>query len=280
MKWYLIEDPPGDGAYNMAVDHYLMGRTGDLGGPILRLYRWIQPTLSIGRNQRLESSVNIDACGEAGVPIIRRMTGGQAVLHGTDLTYAVTAPLQGAVWGTSIMSTYKVLSRVFLRLFGNLDFAPTAQAFSGRDRLAKASPVCFATPSAQEILIDGKKLVGSAQRRRHDAFIQHGSIPFSPQGGMLAKLLKGARRETIDGAMTDLESMGVWKRMSKAEFQAELIAAFEAEFQAEWVPLPWGDHDEQSVRALRTNYAPLRGDPPVEEARAATRKVTNHRIRK
>ena len=86
MKWYLIEDPPGDGAYNMAVDHYLMGRTGDLGGPILRLYGWIQPTLSIGRNQRLESSVNIAACGEAGVPLIRRMTGGQAVMPCTDLT--------------------------------------------------------------------------------------------------------------------------------------------------------------------------------------------------
>ncbi len=257
MNWFLLETPPRGGDYNMAVDEYLMGLSATRGVPVLRLYQWERPTLSVGRNQRLDKTVDFQACHDAGVHIVRRMTGGQAVLHGSDLTYAVSAPLDGSDFGESILSTYRALSRVFLLVFSELGFRPTVQTYSGRQRHALASPICFVTPSAQEILIGGKKLVGSAQRRRPEGFLQHGSIPYAPQAEMLAKLLHGASRVAVAEAMTDLQSMGLWKRMREKDFRARLLGAFAAVFQAEWEPLPWNEHDDRAVEAIRPRYQPL-----------------------
>ncbi len=240
----------------MAKDEYLLRAAARWERPVLRLYGWHPMTLSVGRNQRVEEEIDLAACRREGVAVVRRSTGGWAVLHGTDLTYAVAAPASAGFGGT-IMEAYRSLAEVFVRLFAELGFRPEVQSYGGRERARRASPICFATPSAYELLIGGKKLVGSAQRRRPDGFLQHGSIPLRRQNELLARLFRGATAETIEAAMTDLETLDLWRRLTPAEFQGKLLDAFERVFRAEWCEMPWTEEDERAVGSLEERYRPI-----------------------
>jgi lipoate-protein ligase A len=164
-SWNVIVDPVGrSGEQNMATDEALLDKVARDGGAYLRFYRWDPPTLSIGRNQPHTFQ---------GVPIVRRPTGGQAVWHDREVTYAVIAPI--ACFG----SLRKAYCEIHTRL------ARALQEFGVEAILAPAHPPirpsahpasCFAAAVGGEILVAGKKLVGSAQVRRGDAFLQHGSI--------------------------------------------------------------------------------------------------------
>jgi lipoate-protein ligase A len=164
-RWNLIVDAVGrSGEYNMAMDKALLEDVVRGGGAHLRLYRWDPPTLSLGRNQ---PNTFYD------VQTVRRPTGGQAVWHEHELTYAVVAPI--ALFG----SLRKAYCEIHTRL------ARALRALGVEAVLAPAHPPvrpsahptsCFAAPVGGEILVRGRKLVGSAQVRRGDAFLQHGSI--------------------------------------------------------------------------------------------------------
>jgi len=163
--WNLIVDAMGrSGEYNMAMDEALLEEVARHGGAYLRFYRWDPPTLSLGRNQ---PNTFYD------LPIVRRLTGGRAVWHEHEVTYAVVAPI--ALFG----SLRKAYCEIHTRL------ARALRALSVEAVLAPAHPPirpsahpasCFSSSVGGEILVDGRKLVGSAQVRRGDAFLQHGSI--------------------------------------------------------------------------------------------------------
>jgi lipoate-protein ligase A len=272
--WWLIDDPPAAASRNMAVDDYLFHQAARRGRPVLRLYEWSAPTLSLGRNQRVPDRIDPAACRREGVTLVRRMTGGWAVLHGADLTYSVTAPVSdggGGPFGSSILSTYRAIAEVFLLLFRGLGLSPEMQPYSARERLGRASPICFQTPSACELLIDGRKLVGSAQRRRPDAFLQHGSIPAAPQPEHLARLFRGADPAAVEAGMTDLATLGLWRRLAPEEFRGRLVAAFAQVFGSAWAPLPWGPADEDAVSSRESRYAPIQLEPTASEAKPLSR---------
>ncbi|HCP34453.1 MAG TPA: hypothetical protein DIT94_08705, partial [Deltaproteobacteria bacterium] len=92
-NWRLIEDPPQSGPFNMAVDFQLLEQFKPGKTPIFRLYSWQRPTLSLGRNEKIDEGINLDSCRKQRIPLIRRMTGGKAVLHHSDLTYAIIGEL-------------------------------------------------------------------------------------------------------------------------------------------------------------------------------------------
>ena len=264
----------------MAKDDYLFQRVAGWNRPILRLYEWDRPTLSLGRNQRIAGAIDADACARGGVTLVRRMTGGWAVLHGADLTYSVIAPVAPGRFGETILSTYRAIADAFLDLFRGLGYAPSLHSHTGRERAERASPICFQTPAACELLMDGKKLIGSAQRRRPEAFLQHGSIPHRPQHALLASLFPGATEEGVADTMTDLESIGLWRRLPRGAFRARLLASFERALEARFAPAPWSDADEEAVREGESRYAPLdptgaragaepAAAPPVSAGRAA-----------
>jgi lipoyl(octanoyl) transferase len=163
--WELLIDPIGRaGTYNMETDEALLDRVQRSGGACLRLYRWDPPTLSIGRNQRMVAEP---------VPVVRRPTGGKAVWHEHEVTYAVAAPI--ALFGSLRNAYCEIHGRLAkaLRSLGvGAVLAPTRPTVRPSDGPAS----CFALPVGGEILVDGRKLVGSAQVRRGNAFLQHGSI--------------------------------------------------------------------------------------------------------
>ena len=171
---------PASAAFNMALDEALLDSAckGE-SPPTLRLYGWSEPAVSIGRHQRA-SDVDLAFCRERSIPVVRRPTGGRAILHGLELTYSFSAHLPLPGFGRSVLDSYGTLSRAFMHAFRSLGLA----ALNGSRRKKGpgpdgANPLCFASASYGEISIGGKKIIGSAQRRCPYGFLQQGSIPLA-----------------------------------------------------------------------------------------------------
>jgi lipoyl(octanoyl) transferase len=171
----------------MAADEALLDRVVRSGGAFLRLYRWDPPTLSIGRNQPI-SAVARD------LPMVRRPTGGKAVWHQHEVTYAVAAPI--ALFG-SLRSAYCDIHTRLIAALRSLGIEASLAPDRPTVRPSDGPTSCFAAPVGGEIVALGKKLVGSAQVRRRDAFLQHGSI-----------LLDVALAQSFNGGTTLAEVLG------------------------------------------------------------------------
>lgn len=169
-RWRLILDPDLSGQENMAIDESIL-RISDSGGaitPTLRIYGWKAPTISIGYLQKagpLEAS---------GLPVVRRITGGRAVLHDIEITYSIVAGLEAYPFSGGITSSYSAISRCIISA---LKGRGVEASFSRGGKAGGAEKdACFYAPSRYEVLVDGRKLVGSSQRRFKRCFLQHGSI--------------------------------------------------------------------------------------------------------
>ena len=241
----------------MAKDELCLRHAANEGDVFVRIYSWERPTLSIGRNQALAREINLPGCLAEGVEVVRRMTGGKAVLHGEDLTYSVAGPRDQPPFQGGIMTIYRSLAEVLCRFFTGLGLGPTIQPYSARERAELASSVCFSTPSAHEILVGGKKLAGSAQRLLPESFLQHGSIPLTPQYDRLERIFPGASAAELRQRMTDLGTLGIWERFSQKEVRGRLISAFQEQFGITLDTAPWSAADEREVLRLAGNYPSL-----------------------
>jgi len=178
--WRLIRTNPADGAWNMAVDEALMESVGmGTSQPALRLYAWDPPCLSLGYAQPV-AEVDLLRLESSGWGLVRRPTGGRAILHTDELTYSVTAPLAEPRVAGSVLESYQRLSQALLLALTSLGLPVQAQSLNpGVSPGKPQNPICFEVPSAYEITVGGKKLIGSAQARRKNAVLQHGSLPLS-----------------------------------------------------------------------------------------------------
>jgi lipoate-protein ligase A len=188
-------DAGADGPTNMAADHAMVRGLGG-GEAFLRLYRWDPPTLSLGRNEPGLGRYDPEKARERGIGIVRRPTGGRAVLHGREVTYAVAAPIR-AFGG--LREAYRVINRALLnglaRLGVGVILAGEGDPPATREgrRLDRGS--CFLDPAPGEIVAEGRKLAGSAQVRIGDALLQHGSILLEDDQGLIEWLRTGRSGE-------------------------------------------------------------------------------------
>lgn len=180
VPWRLIEEGRGDGWHNMAADQAAL-RACDEGKspPTLRLYGWERPTLSLGYSQNALRQIDRGRCRDLRIPIVRRPTGGRAVLHDRELTYSVIASKNHPRFPGGLRETFQTISSVLLSCLDRLGIP--AKPVAGADlRLREAgktaAPACFASAGHFEIAVNQRKLVGSAQRRTKNAFLQHGAI--------------------------------------------------------------------------------------------------------
>jgi lipoate-protein ligase A len=194
--WQYIDSCPNIGAYNMAVDEELLAhaQAGEA-MPVLRFYGWDPPAVSLGRFQDMKTAVNADACRRLGFDIVRRITGGRAVLHHRELTYSVIARTDDPIFPSSVTGTYKIIATGLLAGLQNLGIAAEMVSRGGRHAaLVKKNakdPACFSSPSWYEILVNEKKIIGSAQRRVKGAFLQHGSILIDYDPRLEAEVIPG-----------------------------------------------------------------------------------------
>jgi lipoate-protein ligase A len=174
--WRLIVDSEADGATNMALDEAIVSSVLEgASSPTLRLYSWSPPCLSLGRSQA-STDVDLAACHAAGVEVVRRPSGGRAILHTDELTYSVALLQTDPLAEGGVLESYRHLSEGLLaglRILG----VQAVQAVGERKPAGDLTAVCFETPSDYEITFRGRKLVGSAQWRARGGVLQHGTLP-------------------------------------------------------------------------------------------------------
>lgn len=186
MRWRLLLSPPLDGAGNMALDEALQERARSTGECVLRVYTWRRPTLSLGRNQSARGRYDEERLRGSGLGVVRRPTGGRAVLHHREVTYSVTAPVTG---GAPLGESYARINRLLCDGLRELGVPAEIVAAAGRSPLPSEAP-CFETPTAGELVLDGRKLAGSAQWRDGGALLQHGSILVEDDQSAVSALLR------------------------------------------------------------------------------------------
>src|SRR5205809_901778 len=256
--WRLLLDKPASGAWNMAVDEVLLdGVAAGTAPPTLRFYAWTPPCLSLGYFQPFDV-VDIDGCRALGVEVVRRPTGGRAILHDRELTYSVALPAPVLGQDGGVLPSYYRLSLALqdgLRRLG----VPATLAPESPGSSAAHGPVCFDRPSAHEILLHGRKLVGSAQTRRGGGLLQHGSILIEPRIDKLMACLHrtdGAGSRGLEYGVAGLAELGV---TDLGPIASAIGAAFAAGFGVDLVEAPLRPDEEEAARALaRSKYQSAR----------------------
>src|SRR5258706_4517307 len=170
--WRLPFAAPRSGAENMARDIALQARAARTGETVFSVYTWSRPTLSFGRNQPASGLYDLEKIRAADIDVIRRPTGGRAILHNREVTYSVTAPVEDAA---PLRETYSRINRILQDGLSRLGVAVVAATSSERAAVPSVRP-CFEAPAEGELVAQGSKLVGSAQYRDAGALLQHGSI--------------------------------------------------------------------------------------------------------
>ncbi len=198
MQCTLLRDPSGrTGAVNMALDVALLHDAAATGRSFLRLYRWSPSCLSFGRNEPALVRYDRVEIERRGWDVVRRPTGGRAVWHEDELTYAVAAPI--AAFG-SLHASYCAIHERLAAALWTLG-VPTRLAPSGGRPVGLGAGACFASPVGGEITVHGRKVVGSAQVRLGSAFLQHGSILL---GGSQEVIQATSRQPSAAGSATSL----------------------------------------------------------------------------
>lgn len=222
MRWYLLLTPPLPGADNMALDEALLERAGATGQAFCRVYSWSRPTLSLGRNQSALGHYDAARADEIGVDIVRRPTGGRAVLHHREITYAVAAP---APETGSLRESYAAVNRLLHDGLARLGATVADAKPSGRAPVPSLAP-CFELPTRDELILDGRKLVGSAQWRENGAFLQHGSILVDDDQPLISRLLIHPVTNSMPAPATLREALG--RAPTPAELAHALLESIRA----------------------------------------------------
>ncbi len=254
--WRLIIDPlPSRGAWNMAADEAILeacGRHESL--PTLRLYAWDPPCISIGYAQPFDD-VDLARLQTYGWELVRRPTGGRAVLHTDELTYSVIAPVDDPRVAGSVLESYNRLAKAIVEAFHlmRLSVEMKERNLAGT---GNTNPVCFEVPSTYEITVGGKKLVGSAQARRKDGVLQHGSLPLAGDLSRIVKVLtfkdESARQRaaknllahatTVESALGHLVS---WETAAQA-----FVSAFQTALDMDFQPADLSGQEKNRAREL------------------------------
>ncbi len=190
VEWRLIKDSYHNGFINMAVDEAIMiAHKNGLVPPTIRFYQWSPPAVSLGYFQDLKKEINVKVCQDIGIDIVRRPTGGKAVLHDQELTYSFIIKENDPLVNDSILETYKKISGGIIRglsylgikaelvlLRGKLENNLLGRSDKARIHHLDFKSICFSVPSQYEVQVEGKKIVGSAQVRKGGVVLQHGSL--------------------------------------------------------------------------------------------------------
>ncbi|GBG57758.1 octanoyltransferase LipM [Sporomusaceae bacterium FL31] len=193
MKWRIINSGIQRAAVNMAVDEAILQAHahGEV-PPTIRFYGWEPAAVSLGYFQRAAAEVNIERCRKQGIDVVRRLTGGRAVLHDAELTYSVVVRADHPLIPTTITASYRYFSGGILaglkRLGIDACMSIPAGAY-GQTKRSHTSAACFDAPSQYEITVQGRKMVGSAQVRKDGVVLQHGSILLTFDPELVASLL-------------------------------------------------------------------------------------------
>jgi lipoate-protein ligase A len=250
-----------DGRLDMAIDESLAEAVGNgESAPVVRLYGFSPPTLSLGRFQKAKGLCSTRHLAEDGVTLVRRPTGGHAVLHDDELTYSVALPKEGGpliggggsaagLIGARKREVYVFIARILLRGLAGLGISGTINAAQHGD---VHNPDCFASTGEYEIAgAGGKKLIGSAQMTTRRAILQHGSIPLQNPGQRVFRYLSTAQPLAANPPSCLNEEIG--RALAFEEVRDAFARAFQEEIGAEYSELLPAER-ENADRIRREKY--------------------------
>lgn len=247
MHWRFLATPPLAGPENMALDEALLRRARETGEAVFRVYGWSAPTLSLGRNQPARGEYDTAELARRGVAVVRRLTGGRAVLHAREITYSVTAP---AALGATLAEAYGRINELLvagLRALG----APAEIAAAAAPAPRPSLVPCFEEPTVGELMIGGRKLAGSAQYREDGALLQHGSILVDDDQPLVASLA----RATVPAPPPVATLRAALGRAPSLEEAGEaFLAALRSREDAHVAPLAVDDTLELAMRETLPRY--------------------------
>jgi lipoate-protein ligase A len=240
--WRLIVHEPDDGAWNMAVDEAILEAYAGAApppAPTLRLYGWEPATVSLGRSQRAEGAHDPRVLAAEGIGLVRRPTGGVAVLHELERTYSVVGSLGSPPFSGGVIATYRAIAEALRRGLARLGVAADAvEPRRGAPRDVTAA--CLERTGAWELVVNGRKIVGSAQARRRGSFLQHGAIPWRSDPARLARVLgapidasrfidlETARGSPVDPAALDQACVSGFEEVFGVELSTGTLTESEA----------------------------------------------------
>ncbi|WMZ55958.1 lipoate--protein ligase family protein [Staphylococcus pseudintermedius] len=263
--WHFMNTGSHHPYYNMALDEALLNfvSRGEI-DPVVRFYTWNPPTLSIGYFQRLSKEIDIEKVKEKGYGLVRRQTGGRGVLHDKELTYSVIVPEAHPDMPQTVTEAYRVISGGLLEGFKSLGFDAhfaVPRSKEEREKLKQPrSSVCFDAPSWYELVVEGKKIAGSAQMRQKGVILQHGSIlqdvdiddlfdMFIFKNERLKAKMKEAFVEKAV-AINDLSNETITLAQMEVAFKEGFKKALDIEFK----PLELTVAQQDEVKALEEKY--------------------------
>ncbi|MFA5353617.1 MAG: lipoate--protein ligase family protein [Thermodesulfovibrionales bacterium] len=258
--WRFIDSGSSSASYNMALDEAISLAVRDGSAPpTLRIYGWDRQSVSIGHFQKPET-VNLAYCEAHEIPVVRRPTGGRGILHGDELTYSFTARNEG-LFSQGLLDTYLLIGSALKRAMEMEGIPITMKLERESGRNLVRSPLCFKSQSFGEIGIGGRKLVGSAQKRWREGFLQQGSIPYSIDYERLPLVFKEeeplAPPSSVDASMIGLREVS--PDFSPEGFKEAIRQAFEDCFRISLPDSLISRQEEESARLLLSEkYQPLR----------------------
>jgi lipoate-protein ligase A len=248
-RWRFIDDRPATGAENMARDELLLERIEREGGsPILRLYSFDPSAITIGAHQDAASVLDLDAVHAGATDVVRRPTGGRALLHEGELTYCVAGP-KGAL-GEGLMGTYLRISEALAAALRSVGVAGARveRGFRAAAPGSAASP-CLASTARHELAVGGRKIAGSAERMTRTAFLQHGSILLTTASGRITRYLRPAAAPGAEALRITSVSDELGAIADAEALRAALCDAFAELFGTPGEPFAFSPAEEEEIRA-------------------------------
>ena len=267
MQWRLMLPAEGPGAFHMAADVAVLEaiRAG-ASGPVLRFYRWTPACVTLGKFQPAAGNVRLDRCRELGIDVAKRPTGGRAILHDHEVTFSViVAERDLPDAGTNIMDSYRTLGTALVSGLRRLGLpaelvdrnAQTREGGAGATMMAAGNPACFAAKARCDLMVNGSKLIGSAQMRKEGIILQQNSLPLSidfPKWDDV--FFRSDWQAVASGVATDLWS-AAGREVAHDEVVKALCHGFEDALGITLVPGTYTDEERARAEALMGEYAVL-----------------------
>lgn len=247
-----IDSPAAPGDFNMACDYFLPSSLKPDNGCILRLYTWSRPAISLGYHQDA-AEVDLKACASEGIDVVRRPTGGRAILHAQELTYCFIAPVGDNSGRERLRMIYRSVHRaIFISLN---DFGIEASFAPDRKNRQQHNPLCFATSAGTELEYEGKKIVGSAQRLLPGTILQHGSILLGAKHLELPNHLRldDDKRRALKCALKEKSTHVSISDISR--FRFTLGNSFARVFSTGIIKSALSDRETEEIESKRCNYS-------------------------
>jgi lipoate-protein ligase A len=228
--WRLIDTGSLTGAENMAIDEALLAcYAPGISLPVLRLYGWVPAAFSFGRFQQPEETLDLDRCRDGGVQVVRRITGGGVLYHANELTYSLVCPVDFIPGMQSVKEAFFRLTSFLLAFYRKLGLEAmhAADYYGDARKLGGRSALCFAGTESCDILINGRKIGGNAQRRLKSVIFQHGSIPIRQMAAESQQYLLSAAPQIVSGTTSLADESA---ETDRAALAALLAASFRETF--------------------------------------------------